>query len=268
MTAPTIRINLAGLTARIQRSLRRATNLVAIGLNAPTTTTSETVTGGGIEFRYATNEPWTPDTAQHEWVQWILLNGFRDAAESLAIVVEEARVVLAAWRLKLDKSEVTLSDWNETIGREGRRFHRLGLPDKINFLANQYGLRMDPPLVEQILTINGARNCLVHRGGKITERDRNCDAGFELHWRATVAVAQGPDGEREVEPPILLNEGEGLGIATRPRRRLFAIGEDFTVSSGEFAQVCWTLFLFVQALAEKLEEIGRSQGIEFTQGPA
>jgi hypothetical protein len=268
MTAPTIRINLAGLTARIQRSLRRATNLVAIGLNAPTTTSSETVTGGGIEFRYATNEPWTPDTAQHEWVQWILLNGFRDAAESLAIVLEEARVVLAAWRLKLDRSEVTLSDWQETIGKEGRRFHRLGLPDKINFLANQYGLKMDPPLVEQILTINGARNCLVHRGGKITERDRNCETGFELHWRATVAVAQGPDGEREVEPPILLNEGEGLGIATRPRRRLFAIGEDFTVSSGEFAQVCWTLFLFVQTLAEKLEEIGRSQGIEFTPGPA
>jgi hypothetical protein len=270
MSDATIHINLAGLPARIRRSLQSATNLVAIGLNASGEIPQRNIPAGGIEFRYGTNEPWPPERSQQEWVQWVLLNGFRDAAESVNAILEEARTVLAIWRLKTatpPDAGVTVLDWQATIVAAGRPFHRLGLPDKLDRLSTEYGVTLEPSLLEQLLSINTARNCLVHRAGVISEREKNSGNGFELSWRALVALAQGPDGDREVVPPVELRAGEGLGIGTRSRRKQFAIGDRFTVSAEEFAQICWTLFVFVQSLAENLEQLGRAQGLVFNESP-
>ena len=89
-----------------------------------------------------------------------------------------------------------------------------------------------------------------------------------MNWLALVTLFVGPDGEREFVPPAESRVGEGVAIATRPRRRVFGQGDAFSVSADEFAHICWTMFIFASELANAAEKVGRAQGIRFTTPPS
>lgn len=263
-----VHINLAGLTDAAQRSLQRAMNLVAVGLQADDGIgqASGRLPDATMAFQFASNEPWTAERTSAEWKQWVLLNGFRDAAESVSIVLEEARTVLAFWGLeKLQEQQGSLSgaDWQRATVNEGRSFHRLGFPDKIASLERLYGVALEQDLKVRVLSIVKARNCLVHRGGVVSPRDVTYEHGLELSWLALAIIIKGPSGEREVELPAIAEGGETIAVGTRPRTRMFPIASSISVTSAEFTQICWTLFLFAKGLAKALEVRGKAMGLKF-----
>lgn len=265
-----VHINLAGLTSAAQRNLQRAMHLVSIGLQAEATPEkiAEGLPDAAVVFQFASNEPWTVQRASDEWARWILSNGFRDAAESLAALLEEARTVLALWSLqKLQQAQGVLTggEWRRAMMDDGRSFHRLGFPDKLAKIEKQYGLCLEEDLINRILSIVKARNCLVHRAGVVTSHDATSGAGLELKWRTLAVILTGPTGEREVELPAVAEAGTTVAVGVRPRSKTFGPGATITVTSAEFAQVCWTLFLFAVELAKALEVRGRALGFEFSQ---
>lgn len=262
-----ISINLAGLTDRIQRYLRASMSLVAIGLNAEKSITTNDLQLPDVttHHQFDSSNPWTIEQATAAWRHWVLRNGFRDVAEAISGLLEEVQEVLSHWQLmKLQQEHVLCGeDWNEIVVNRGSKFHRLGLPDKIEFLKKEYGLNLDETLVQQVLSINAARNCLVHRGGIVSTQDARDGDQLKIEWSALLILIMENGVEKEIEPPYLVKAGSQLGIATRHRTKSIAVGQSITVTAKEFSQICWTLFLFAMAWAQALEAHGKAQGIQF-----
>lgn len=262
-----VSINLAGITDRIQRRLRASMSLVAIGLNARTgiSTGDLKLPEVNIYQQFDSSNQWTVEQAGEAWQKWILENGFRDVAEEISGLLEETQSVLSHWQLvEIQKSRpICGEDWNEVVVNRGSRFHQLGLPDKIDFLTNEYGLALPDALVRQVLTINAARNCLVHREGVVTTKDTRGADQFDIEWSAMAMILIENGVEKEIEPPYLIKGGGQLAVGTRPKTKSFAVGQDLIVTAKEFSQICFTLFLFASTCAQSLEAHGKAQGIQF-----
>lgn len=262
-----ISINLGGLTGRIQKYLRASMSLVAIGLNAKKGISTEDLQLPEVttHHQFDSTNQWTVEQAGEAWQSWVLRNGFRDVAETISGLLEEAQSVLAYWQLaKIQEGRaIRDEDWNEMVVSRGSRFHRFGLPDKIDFLNKEYGLLLPDALVQQVLSINAARNCLVHRGGVVTKHDTRGTDQFVIEWSALVILLIQDGVEKEIEPPYLVEAGGQIRVATRPRTKSFAVGEVVIVTAKEFSQICWTLFIFAMICAQMLEAHGKAQGIQF-----
>jgi hypothetical protein len=267
-----IRIDLGGMTARMQRLLRHAMNLVAIGLHARQDVTQEALSIPDVTMhhQYDASNRWTVEEAKTAWETWILRNGFRDTSEALAGILEEAQSVLSYWQVVLIQKERGLhgEDWNEVVDHRAQQFHRRTLPQKLKFLRDKYSFELEPALVRQALSINAARNCLTHRGGFVAEADTDQSGRLVVEWSAMVLLATVDGEEREITLPYRAEAGTVLGIATRSRSKNFEIGTLFHVSAEEFTQICWTLFLFTETCTKTLQEWAENRGFEFKGGVA
>ena len=265
-----LHIDLGGLPNRMQRVLNAAMNFVAIGLNSAPgiTTDSFAIPDTPIQHQFDSNNPWTADQAKEAWRIWILRNGFRDAAEAISGTLEEVQAVLSSWHIaELQKARGSLfgEDWNKFVVQRGQQFHRRTLPQRLEFLEKNYSFTLDSALLDQVNTINLVRNCLAHRGGVITTLDLNVEGALEVRWTALVALVISDGSEVEIHPPHFVEAGASLAIANRPKSKRLAIGQQVDFTSLEFAQMCWTFFLFAQSCAKRLEDYGRQRGVQFGQ---
>lgn len=146
-----IKINLAGITGRMQRVLRDAMNMVAIGFNAKENITAENLTIPDITIHHQFNSSSNKSIGEEKvsWEIWVLRNGFRDIAEELNVLLEEIQTVLAYWKIvTIQKSRVVRGeDWNEIIAHRSQQFHRRTLPQKLEFLDRKYHL----PKIQSLL---------------------------------------------------------------------------------------------------------------------
>jgi len=266
MKRATIHINLQAVLDAMQRSLQRTMNLVTVGLRV--NVTAEHLAAGlpdvGIKLQLAANEPWTPERTAVEWSRWILLNGFRDAAESVHALLEELLVVLAYLKLKTDSGMVEWLKLEDYEAKERRPIHRLGYRDKRAKVVSYVAL--DAGLLSEVDSIMTARNCLVHRNGTVTEKEV-VDGSFELRWHRMAMYAVKDGISREVDRGEVLWPGEVLRLNVRPRRKSFPLGEQIQLSAAEFSEICWTLIWFAQNVADAVQRHGQSVGVNFGPWP-
>lgn len=261
--------NLAALSAQLQFDLQKALNLVAVGLHASEAVQKAPFSLPKTAFfqQFAPNDHWTAEHTACEWERWVLRNGFRDVSELIASFLENGQKILANWHLvALQRTRKLIgADWNEVIVSREKKFHRLGLPEKLDFLQKHYSfVPADASLVRQVFSINAARNCLVHRNGVVGTTDITENDKFILEWTALAIIVQKDGIETQVVPPATVEAGSSVGIGNRPRRKDFGLGEPIVVDSREFSEICWTLSFFGSSCARKLEQHGRDQGIKFT----
>ena len=269
MKRATTNINLQAIIDAMQRSLQRAMNLVTVGLRV--NVTAEHLAAGlpdvGIKLQLAANEPWTPERTADEWSRWILLNGFRDAAESVHALLEELLMVLAYLSLKTDHDSGTLVEGfslEDFVDQERRKNHWLLYPQKRNKVLG-FGVRLDAGLSD-VNSIMTARNCLVHRNGIVTDKEV-ADGVFQLQWRRVAMFAVKDDVSREVDPGEVLWPGEVLRVGARPRSKSFALGERIQLSAADFSEICWTLTWFAQKAIAAVQEYGQAKGVNFRPWP-
>lgn len=251
----------------MQRLLRRAMNLVAIGLHAQKEVTQDTLSlpDVTIHHQFDASNQWTVEQAQVEWKTWILINGFRDVSEALGGVLEEAQSILSYWQISLiqQKREVLSEDWNSIVVHRGKQFHRRTLPQKFEFLKEKHGFELNSEFVSQALSINAARNCLVHRNGQVTELDTDSSGRLVLEWRALTLEANIDGEHRQIIPPHFIEAETEVRIINRNHSKAFEIGELFHVNTEEFTQICWTLFTFTLSCTQLLQHWAEIHGFEF-----
>ncbi|HWP37465.1 MAG TPA: hypothetical protein VNL18_07935 [Gemmatimonadales bacterium] len=265
-----IEINLHGITNQLQLSLQRSMNLVAVGLQHGLTLSSvpPALPDTTIGFRFASNQQWNADQTRNEWNRWILTNGFRDVSEAIHTTLEEVQTVLAHWELASIQTagkQVKVSDWNDIVVARGRRFHKLGLPDKLEFLATKYGFAIDADLARRALSINAVRNCYVHRKGVVHPQDVTANDNLTLEWRALTIIGTSPKGEQELVPGTIVEAGTEVGVSNRARSKDFPLGAEIMLTADEFAQVCWTIMVLAETVTQQLEKHGRAMGVKFRQ---
>lgn len=269
-TTVSLRINLKAIEAGAHRRIQRLIHLVGTALSHSDQIDSwaPMISGARITYSFGSPQSSSPEEIQREWIDWILANGFRDLAEIGSEFLEWAQQALSVWAFigRQDTGEtLTGADWEQDIVRRARSFNRRGLPDKLEYLSETYGFRLDPRLESSLRQLTAARNCLVHRGGIVAPRDTTADDNLRLEWNAMTIVARNSAEEREVGPGDVLEPGTQVTMEYRPRAIEYSIGERFTIQPNDFAEVAWSVMRFGLSLAKSLESHGRAQGIRFNQ---
>jgi hypothetical protein len=259
-----VTINLNGLRGKLNNALQKTILLVSGCLQNINEVNPEALElPVSIKIELNPNMEWNRQTAVANCSEWVLANGFRDAIEAVSGCLEEANQVLSFWQLVKDSPEkqVKISDWNEKIVGNNKRFHRLGLPDKLDHLRDAHGINLNDKISSHLLSANVARNCLVHREGIVTERDINKeDNTLEVSWRKIFVFLE----QREERTPLYsgqyIEEGTSISINFEDDRKNFNLGERIVLSPQEFIDCCWSLSLFGEELIKQVNTWGIENG--------
>jgi hypothetical protein len=185
---------------------------------------------------------------------WILISLFRDSVEVVSRFLEDVRELCAIHAL-LGPATITGEEWNEKVVIPAAAFHRLGLPDKITRLKSEYGVSVADNFTSEVLSVNQARNCLVHRQGVVSSRDTNAGDTLAMSWRCFEIRARNASGERVVTPDnMFFAKGTEVGLAVAVREKVFAIGERISFSPQEVNEICTSLNLFTREYVLVLTE--------------
>lgn len=261
-----ININLNALRGELQRSLQRTIFLVAAGLQRVEHVDSKLLTlpTGGIDITIDPSLELSKAEVQQEYTEWILANGFRDAIESTSMFLESAHRVLSFWALAAKQQEgieITGEHWNQVVITEPQKFNRLGLPDKLSHIREKHQVPLEASLESQVLSINTARNCLVHRNGLVSERDINLNDSLEVKWSRLQLVLQNEDGEKEVVLGEVVEKESKVMIRYIQESKLFSLGDSIKFSAKEFAEISGCLYFFGESLVIKMNEYGIQEGL-------
>ena len=153
----------------------------------------------------------------------------------------------------------------DDIETKRKKFHQKGLPAKLETLKTTYTVASINEREEIILPLNRARNCLVHRGGRIQPVDLdNACGSLEVNWYSFYLHAKGPNGIRPLQMPnAKAFAGEGVEMVLTKASKLFKLGEPVIFTAQEFSEICNTFYLFGQAICSSAEDYLRSKGYKF-----
>lgn len=261
-----VSINLDGLRAELQRSLQKSIYLVSAGLQTKDKITPELLQlpTNIINVAYANSLNWNTEEAQEQYSEWVLSNGFRDLIESVNIFLESAHRVLSFFELEIKRKEGVVlkgTDWNEIINTGEKKFHRLGLPLKLKHIREKHGISFDRKFGEQLISINTARNCFVHRNGVIAECDLNTNTALEVKWTGMSMILQNEDGEKELIIGEIVEKDSVLVMRNQEEIKSFTLGQRISFSAKEYASMSWCLFLFGNNLVQAISNFGAENGI-------
>ncbi|MDG4604426.1 MAG: hypothetical protein P9C48_14240 [Defluviicoccus sp.] len=258
-----ISVNLDCLCGQLKRSLQKIIFLVSASLQKLALINAETLELP-IPFKTVFDDGlmWSRGVLQENYCEWVLCNGFRDAIEAVGAALEEAHRVLTLWSLLDENSQCKLSGakWNELFIEGDKHFHRLGLPDKLSHLRLNHELFLDEHLSSHLLSINKARNCLVHRGGTVSGRDVTTNNEMEVTWRSMCFFLNDEGGEKALQIGARVEKGSIIGIRFQDTCKSFSIGQRIRFRAQEVSDVCWSLFLFGDDLVQKISDLGLQRG--------
>lgn len=256
-----ITINLDALLGELQFSLQTAINLVAISLRAtpPESMDDLRLPQEVFATTFAQSGRWSHAEALEKHQTWAIANGLRDAVEGVSSFIESAHRVLAVWDLaSANGGRVTYGEYQKAM--DGAAFHRLGLPDKLTHLKSEHGLAINETLVRQVLSVNNARNCLVHRRGIVSQRDLNTTDSMLVEWRKLHVFLQDEDGEHEFVVGKLIEKESTVCIRVQDEQKAFALGARVSFTIQEFADVTWGLYSFGTELVKLVGEVDPNRG--------
>lgn len=144
-----------------------------------------------------------------------------------------------------------------------KKFHGLGLPGKIDFLVTEYDPSLRPDLTDEVLSINKARNCMVHRNGIVSALDLNSDEGLLVRWIKMQIITKGPRGQRVVTGGDIIKAGESVSVQQEASQKLFLAGESISFTTDEFSELCFTTMLFGMQLVDNIDNYARAKGMRF-----
>jgi hypothetical protein len=208
---------------------------------------------------------------QEEFAGWIVANGTRDLIESVGQYLERLRSVTAAWKLagmSRETGSVSGEEWNRLMNDEARAFHKRGLPDKLTFLEQRYGIALDPGSTAAVCSINRLRNCLVHRNGIVDLPDLGEDNALEATWARLVLVVHDSTGEKETPLPVTIPAGGKATLRSVPVVRKFTFGERIVLTADDFSAITWTLLTFINNSTLAVQEEGVRLGFVLPPGTA
>lgn len=255
-----INLNPDGIVATVVRRIYPLIERVEFGMTA----TNESDGNGAVPHTFGClqipeRERRSRVDVMQEFRTWILTAAFREAIEVVAVALEEARLVAAVVACS-NQATLTGAQMNDVMNSKARRFHRLGLPDKLDALA-QLDVRIDSNMCAELLSINVARNCLVHRLGRVRPPDLNEDGHLVVRYRRLGIVVRGNLGEREFFGPAEIAAGESVSMRIGAQERRFPLGSCVEIGAQEYSDICITLVVFAQELKRALFDLIQRVGI-------
>jgi hypothetical protein len=197
------------------------------------------------------------DLTVDEARRWYLTNGLRDAIEVVNAFLEQCRTICALVDA-VDAQDIDRV--NAAIDSEARRFHKHGLPRKIEILREQYGVSSF--LDSHVISINSVRNCLVHRSGIVSHADVNEHGELKLLIRSMGAFAENEDlgTERPIDREgAIIAPGEKVYVQLGEYAKVFHLDERIDLSYPELYYAFWSVFDFILSITVAVENYARDR---------
>lgn len=246
MTGPPsakVTVDLGAILSRYQITLQHLTDRVAVGNSVGRHVTEQEYNRdrGFSTVSLAANAQIPFSAVEEDFKAWCLRNAFVEAMDGLAQLLEDAWLALSVVRLG---PVFKARDFHKLRTDKRREFHRLGLPEKISRLQT---MGATSARATQVLSLNTARNCIVHRGGIVGEHDGGDEGALVVNVRAMELVIQGENGvEHALLGEVHMIRQSSLGLRQQNRELRFKVGTRVKFTAEELNHAFWTLFLFAR----------------------
>jgi hypothetical protein len=259
-----VKIDLNGISGRVSRDLKRIILLASAGLQSVDKVDTDNLTlPVGMKIQIQQDLPIVRDELIEEFGEWILACGLRDAIEAVSAAIEEAHNVLSIWQVtnfQHKQTKISGTEWRNVVVDGARDFHRFGLPIKLRHFIDKHGVALASNMVAHVISINTARNCLVHRAGIVTNEDVTTGGVLKVTWRAADFFIETESGDKPLVVNQVVEEGGMLSIRFFDTEKIFQFGERIRFTAAEFSEMCWTSILFAIHVGEKMTELGIARG--------
>lgn len=261
-----VNINLDSLLGELQRSLQRVICLTGAGIQNIDIIDSKRlyIPTEGIQYSYVKNMNWDDKTAKEEYLQWVLTNSFRDSIESLNMFLESTHRVLSFWYLsekQISGIQLTSTDLYRVENEDAKKFHKLGLPGKIEHLNKEHPVIFDDRLTNHIVSINKARNCFVHRNGIVSQTDLTDEKSLTISYRRTAMFLKNEDGIADVVRGMFAEKDSVIFVRNQDEKISFELGSRIQFHQKELTEIIWCLFLFGSDAVQKMNTYGIKKGL-------
>ena len=138
---------------------------------------------------------------------------------------------------------------------EREAFDRKSFPAKIEYLREQCGTNFQ--FEEHVLTLNQARNCLVHRLGVVSQKDSKGKKLFTIKWHAIrLVLIDSVTGEETFVPQLTPTKNEStLNLRIGPIKKSFLVGDHLRLSPEELNYTMWTFRSFALEVLQAIERL-------------
>jgi hypothetical protein len=200
-----------------------------------------------------------------EAARWVAESAFRDCIEEVQILLEEVRLTCAALSL-LGDEQIPTDKYNEVVVGPAAKFDKRNFPDKVSYLRGEFGADLLDARIDDILTLNAARNCLVHRQGIVGERDCDGTGHLLVRWKTFELHARGPNGEEvPLGPGIVAKGGSQLLAKHQVIEKSFAVGDSLIFTPTDLSGIWLTLHFFGVGTAKQVADRGQAAGLVFRE---
>ena len=117
---------------------------------------------------------------KQKYKAWLIKKGFEDLVKGLEYTLREAYLYVSVFSKSAGLK--TGQEFNEYFSKIRKKSLSMNIPNMMDEIESY--LEKPWSYKKQILSINKARNCLVHRGGLVMEKDINDEIGrcLKLEW--------------------------------------------------------------------------------------
>lgn len=261
-----IRVDLDALGGSLQSSIQLAIQRASFSLKAGRQANDADLELPDTQFNIRFGQP-TATNPKLDHENWTLASALRDCAEAFNTFLDRCREVCAVYSFGKSGS-ISGADWQRAMKNEGQKFHFLGLARKLEWLHAKYGLTIDSDIEADLLSINAARNCLVHRHGVVQEADKNTNDGLRVQWTRPALKVEGKLGSHPLVLGDTVNAGERIVFAQEKASKVFAVGQRVEFGVQEFSDLCWTYYIACLRIVEAVKNFGEAMGIKHREPTA
>lgn len=253
-----------GVAAPAQRVVAIATQVVATCLRALASDdlAPAAVKGGFVGYQFNGLEM-SDEERRETYKNWVLSKGFQDLARGIRETLEEA-----AFFIVMAKRAPGMTTWGEieadmaAIRANAAKLQFPQLLAEVNA-----GLAEPMAFDAEFVSLQKARNCLEHRGGRVAERDVDPQSNaltlsfprLRMFYRRGDEEIELAAGEvidtHSADNPFGKDEDVPLYMNRVTRSRDYALGESVVISEGDFAEIAMACHLFAGDVAAKLPKI-------------
>lgn len=254
----------------LQRSIQHFYDMVAVSLRVTGEAEEADLVlpGSFLHLNLTEDEQKTFEKVREELLVWTLRCGMRDSLEALSNFLEDIREQCDLIGAVLSKPDGIIKgeEYND-LRKAVKKFHGKGLPEKLEILSKDFGVTASTDLQERILSLNKARNCLVHRAGRVQPKDiGEGQIALEVNWLEWKLFARSPRGLRELAMPDAHVEADEVIELSQahPVKKTFELNQPVIFSAQEFSEICSTFHLFSRDIAGSAESFMKAKGYVFS----
>jgi hypothetical protein len=108
-----------------------------------------------------------------------------------------------------------------------------------------------------VLSLNKARNCLVHRLGIVSEKDVDANGCLALIWHSfeLIVIDSATKQETRLTEPMIVKSESTLAARIGPHRKQFKAGDRISFDRDEHKHTMLTFYVFALELVQSVEKL-------------